>query len=314
MHKIRASVGKHGINNRSDVRVVQTLLNRHIIPPYRVLKIDGLVGSKTITAILAFQYKLNSVKCDGLVSPGGRTFNALRSLPKSVPVTELSFATFDNLKTKLNLSFTAIASRIGPHIKSAASFMNDEESRHTNRLPVQVVPTSPPDSIAWGAKVTPQFKSRVIEICTELETSPDYLMACMAFETCETFRTDILNISGSKAIGLIQFMPATARGLGTSSQDLANMEPVEQLDYVRKFLIGRKGKLHSLEDLYMAIIYPKAIGKDPDTPIFIKGDGTLSYQQNKSLDRNKDNQITPRECTAAVRATYQKGLRKGYFG
>ena len=51
--------------------------------------------------------------------------------------------------------------------------------------------------------------------------NPDYLMSCMAFESMETFRADIPNKAGSKAIGLIQFMPKTAIGLGTTTKDIS---------------------------------------------------------------------------------------------
>lgn len=41
--------------------------------------------------------------------------------------------------------------------------------------------------LAWGQRVSPAFKSKVVEICSELEINPNHLMACMAFETAETF-------------------------------------------------------------------------------------------------------------------------------
>src|SRR5262245_63745597 len=73
--------------------------------------------------------------------------------------------------------------------------------------------------LAWGKKVSPAFKRRVIEISAELGMDPNNLMAAMAFESGRTFRADIENpLSG--AVGLIQFMPATAKGLGTSTSAL----------------------------------------------------------------------------------------------
>lgn len=299
MFKLHNTVGKRGVNIISDVKTVQILLNRHVISPSMVLNIDGIAGSKTVTAILAFQHRLGLIKCDGLVTPAGITFTALRSVPKSVPITERFFINAENMVSNSLVSLRSSAKTFTSYVKA---------------LKFSHIPASSPNAIAWGARVSPEFKERVIKISDELEVCPDYLMACMAFETCETFKSDIENKAGSKAIGLIQFMPSTAKSLGTSSEELAEMDSVKQLEYVRKFLICRKGKLKTLEDLYMAIIYPIAIGKDPDEPIFIDGDGTLKYYQNKSLDKNRDNKITPRECAAAVRAAYRKGLSKGYFG
>src|SRR5690606_22727031 len=90
-----------------------------------------------------------------------------------------------------------------------------------------------PRALAWGAKVSAEFRARLCEVAAALGVEPDYLMACIAFETGETFRPDVRNAAGSGAVGLIQFMPATARGLGTSTEALARMSAVEQLDYVR---------------------------------------------------------------------------------
>ena len=48
MPSLIESVGEGGRNRRSDVRLVQRLLNQHSLPPLRALKVDGIVGSNTI--------------------------------------------------------------------------------------------------------------------------------------------------------------------------------------------------------------------------------------------------------------------------
>jgi hypothetical protein len=171
---------------------------------------------------------------------------------------------------------------------------------------------TPVGQIAWGAKVSPAFKAKVIQICNDLGINPSYLMACMAFETGETFSPSIPNAAGSGAIGLIQFMPSTAAHLGTSTAALAAMSAEAQLDYVKKYFQSYKGKLHTLEDVYMAILYPKAIGMGADSTLFQAG--TKLYTQNKGFDANHDGVITPAEVSAKVRAEYQKGLRPGFVG
>lgn len=309
MSKIGNSVGKHGVNKDADTRIVQALLNRHIVPPSRIIKVDGLVGPNTITAILAFQQRLGFAKPDGLVSPAGRTFSALCTLPYSVLLTEKvldHFSNFSNILGKMGRS-------LGSNIESFAKTFSNENSKTVNSSPLLHLPPSSPDAIAWGAKVTPEFKKRVIEICKELVIAPDYLMACMAFETGETFKADELNRAGSGAVGLIQFMPKTAEWLNTSTNALAKMTTVGQLEYVRKYFLSYRGRLKTLEDVYMVILWPKAIGKDPDTAIFKAG--TKVYNQNKGFDKYPNNgEITPRECAAAVYAAYKKGISKGYFG
>lgn len=114
--------------------------------------------------------------------------------------------------------------------------------------------------LAWGAKVTEPFRTRVIRIASFLETDPSFLMACMAFETGGTFSPSIRNAAGSGAVGLIQFMPQTALALGTTSEALARMSAFEQLLYVESYFRPRRGKLKKLSDVYMAILWPGAIG------------------------------------------------------
>lgn len=301
MSNIKNSVGRRGVNKDQDTKIVQTLLNRHIIPHSRIIKVDGLVGPNTITAILAFQHRLGLAKPDGLVSPAGRTFSALCTLPYSVPLTEKvldHFSTFSNMLGKMSSS---LISNIESNFKSVS-----------NPSTMQHLPPSPPSTIAWGAKVSPEFKKRVIEICKELVIVPDYLMSCMAFETGGSFRADIPNKEKSGAIGLIQFMPSTAIDLGSTTEKLAKLTSIEQLEYVRKYFFHRKGKLHTLEDVYLAILFPAGIGKDVDTPIMVKGD--KYYKKNAGLDTNHDNTVTPRECSVKLQAMYKQGLSKGYFG
>jgi hypothetical protein len=168
------------------------------------------------------------------------------------------------------------------------------------------------DKIAWGAKVSAGFKQKVIRICKDLDVPTDFLMAAMAFESGETFSPSVKNAAGSGAVGLIQFMPGTAKALGTSTDLLAAMSAVNQLDYVKKYFEPRKGKLQTLEDVYMAILYPVAIGTGSDHVLFDKG--TKAYTQNKGLDKNKDGKITVGEAAAKVRAKLQKGLGPGFAG
>ena len=41
-------------------------------------------------------------------------------------------------------------------------------------------------------------------------------------------------------VGLIQFTPRTAKGMGTSTEELGKMTDVEQMHYVERFLRGAK--------------------------------------------------------------------------
>jgi hypothetical protein len=110
--------------------------------------------------------------------------------------------------------------------------------------------------------LTEEFKSAVSSMSSRLGTKADWVLAVMNFETGGTFSTSIQNPS-SHATGLIQFMPDTARTLGTSIEALAKMTQIEQLVYVEKYFNPYKGKMNSLEDVAMAVFYPAAMG-NPD--------------------------------------------------
>ena len=75
--------------------------------------------------------------------------------------------------------------------------------------------------IPGSQKVSQTFKQKLVQIAADLGTNPNFLMAVMSFESGETFSPSIKNAAGSGAVGLIQFMPATAKQLGTSTQALA---------------------------------------------------------------------------------------------
>jgi len=166
--------------------------------------------------------------------------------------------------------------------------------------------------MAWGKKVSPAFKAKVDTIAQALGTDPNYLMGAMAFETGRTFSPKIRNAAGSGAVGLIQFMPSTARSLGTSSAALAKMSAVQQLDYVYAYLAPYAGRLNSLSDVYMAILYPAAVGQSDNYPLF--KEGTKAYTQNKGLDTNKDGVVTKGEAAARVTRTMQQGMKSPYYG
>lgn len=168
-------------------------------------------------------------------------------------------------------------------------------------------------SLAWGNKVSAEFRSKVYEVAEALQVEPDELMAVMAFETAETFRPDIKNMAGSGATGLIQFMPATARGLGTSTEALARMSAVEQLEWVRTYFKPYTGRLTSLSDLYMAVLWPRAIGKPDNYVLWSKAAKPTTYAQNAGLDANKDGFITKEEAAAAVYKKLYKGRSDKYL-
>jgi hypothetical protein len=147
-------------------------------------------------------------------------------------------------------------------------------------------------------KLSPAARSKLISVSKNLGINPVYLAAAISFETGGTFSPSITNGAGSGATGLIQFMPETAQGLGTSVEALAGMSQEEQLNWVEKYFGPHRGKLHNLEDVYMAILYPVAVGEDNNYALFTGG---IEYDQNSGLDTNKDGVVTKQEAAGKVR-------------
>ncbi len=169
-----------------------------------------------------------------------------------------------------------------------------------------------PKSLAWGLKVSPAFRDRVFWIQDQLRLPADYLMAAMAFESGESFSPSVRNAAGSGAVGLIQFMPSTARNLGTTTERLAKMSAEDQLNYVYKYFKPYIGRLATLSDVYMAILWPRAVGQPESYPLFVRGRAPLAnYEQNAGLDTNKDGVITKAEAAAKVQAKLLKGVAPG---
>lgn len=168
--------------------------------------------------------------------------------------------------------------------------------------------------IAWGSHVSPVFRERVWWIADTLRLNPDDLMACMAWESGESFRPDVKNAAGSGATGLIQFMPNTAAALGTSTTALAAMTAEDQLSYVYQYFRPHSGRLNNLGDIYMAILWPAGVGKPDSYVLWSKGGAPTTFRQNAGLDGNKDGTITRAECLSKILGKLAKGLQPENIG
>lgn len=164
----------------------------------------------------------------------------------------------------------------------------------------------------WGndSKVTPQLRDSVAWMCMQLMPDRDLsefmgeVLSCMAFETGYSFSPSVRN-PYSNATGLIQFMPSTARSLGTTVDELAKMTQAEQMNYVYRYFLPYKNRLNNLGDVYLAIFYPAAMNKPDDWVIAHKG--TKVYSQNAGFDKANKGFITRGDTLAAVRDAYRRG-------
>ena len=144
-----------------------------------------------------------------------------------------------------------------------------------------------------------EFAQKVKQISRDLNINPNWLMAVMNSES--KLQPNIFNYAGSGAVGLIQFMPSTARDLGTTTTQLAQMSNIEQLDWVKKYIEMqirnfKIDKIRDYDDMYLIVFYPKAIGESNDWsfPSYV-------YSQNAGMDMNKDGIITISDFKQFVR-------------
>lgn len=107
----------------------------------------------------------------------------------------------------------------------------------------------------------------------------------------------------SGASGLIQFMPATARGMGTSVQAIRRMTAEQQMGLIEKYLRTMKkaagfqpGHKLTSGELY-AIVFMPARAKSQ----VLCSRGSAAYNSNDGLDKNKDGHITKADLEAHLK-------------
>lgn len=145
----------------------------------------------------------------------------------------------------------------------------------------------------WDKKksgLSPEFYQKVVDIAKKVNCSPNDLMGVMNAES--SLNSSAENSIG--AVGLIQFIPSTAKGFGVTKEQLKNMTPERQLDYVEQFLVKAKGNAGFAESdkidsgtLYSLVFLPKYARNE-----VLTSSGEKAYDQNKGLDVDKDGKIT----------------------
>lgn len=171
---------------------------------------------------------------------------------------------------------------------------------------------TPTYGLCWSRKVSAEFVRRIFNWCAVKgfdPRAPHWLMACMHFESAGTFSPSIQNKAGAQAFGLIQFMAGAASDLGYTLDEIKKMDQLTQLDLVFKYFEFwmRAGKRYTqLEDFYLTIFYPAAVGKKADEALFMKG--LKAYTQNKGFDKDNDGVITIGEISTTIYQSYYDGM------
>ncbi len=152
-----------------------------------------------------------------------------------------------------------------------------------------------------------EFSTALCAMCERHGWDPNAILAVMSNESG-------LNPAARNSIGatgLIQFMPATAKGIGTSVDALRTMSATEQLRYVERFFAGALARTPSpvLGDYYMACFLPGYVGKPTDFVLARKGQPI--YDQNRGLDSDKNGVLTVGDVHAAIAAAEKRGASRG---
>lgn len=153
-------------------------------------------------------------------------------------------------------------------------------------------------------KTSPDFMYKVQKIAAKLNCDPNDLLSVMNAES--GINASCVGQSGKGAVGLIQFTDISIQelnnhGCNITKEQLKNMDPVKQLDYVEKYLeiaksysFSKDAKL-SAGDLYAVVYLP---GRANREVLCEKGEDY--YNQNKPLDLNNDGKITKTELAQRV--------------
>jgi len=145
--------------------------------------------------------------------------------------------------------------------------------------------------------IDPAFQAKAQQVANNLGVSLEDLLGIMNHES--GLNPGAVN-PYTNATGLIQFMPNTARNMGTSVEALKNMSAIDQLDYVERFYKPIAGKAKDIGDLYMFTFLPAAIGKPDNFVIGASGstnkvfgiNQNALYKQNKTFDADKKGYYT----------------------
>lgn len=162
-------------------------------------------------------------------------------------------------------------------------------------------------------KLSPEDLGAIVSTADSLGIDPDWLLAIEKFES--GLNPKAVN-SSSGATGAIQFMPGpngSAARLGTSTEALKQMTLQEQQKYVYAYLLPFKSRLKSLEDTYLAVFFPAAIGQSDDYVVGISPDNGGSsfqnavYNQNKGFDSSSTGYVRRSDIVSTIRSVYRSG-------
>ena len=153
----------------------------------------------------------------------------------------------------------------------------------------------------------PVFKKKVEEVSQGLGINPNWLMTVMFKESGLDSKSQN---KSTRATWFIQFMPDTAKALGTTVEELKNLSPLSQLDYVEKFYQGKKD-YSSFKELYLQTFFPAARKYMDDPNYVFETRGVSRYQiakQNPGIASKGSTEITMRDFDNYIAGIVDKNV------
>ncbi len=121
-------------------------------------------------------------------------------------------------------------------------------------------------------KQSPRFREELVRMAHRLGLDPSAIAGVMSIES--GFGPAAVN-PHTRATGLIQFMPSTAKMLGTSVEELATMSALDQLVFVERYFSPLASRIKSEADHYIAVFMPAHIGEPLSRVLFRRGEKRL---------------------------------------
>ncbi len=187
------------------------------------------------------------------------------------------------------------------------------------KLLLEVEPQEAPRYFAADLRIPPEslrfigsdslFRAELVDMGHRLNLNPSWILAVMYHESKLNPRA--INYRGSGATGLIQFMgPALQdlnRRLGTRYylSHVREMSALGQLVLVEAYFAmvqERYGPIGTFTDAYLAVLFPKAIGKEADHVLF--SSPSLRYRQNIGLDMDRDGRVRVGDISQRLHAMF----------
>lgn len=211
---------------------------------------------------------------------------------QTTPMRPRGSSTSDNVTPYSRPSISGAQSETAPTSQQTQT-QTTSGSRITGspgRITAGITSTSSGSTPAAGSPqqstgVTGDFATELNRVSSKFNVNPSDMLALMRSES--SLNPQAVNAS-TGATGLIQFMPRTARSLGTTTEELRGMTAAQQMQYVEKYFDSvRLPSGASAGRLYAYVFLPGRANREVLTTR-----GEAYYDANIGLDMDRDGNIT----------------------